>query len=164
MFDIKVPWNWKEVNKEEFVKRNIQSLDNVPCIFAYDRIVGNKTNIIMIYDYSFYGSNFFNDLDKDMKKIKNKTIKDKNTSADVVCLFNEFFTSKNYNAYVTICKVTIDKTIMYSFQIFNMLGDFIVGANTSVLNLDEKNIFDSAFENDCIKELVQVILNAKTIN
>ena len=159
--------NWKKVHEQNYAMLNIQSTDSIKCLGAYIVGEGGDSNVVSFMKYVGYTKEFLAILDKtfDNFNAENELVdgdpedKDYYSTSMVHNLFHGFSKFMGKVVYMNINRVAVASGVTgYSFQVFVETEGGLYCVQSSLRDLDEKNIVDSVLRQEFIQEIIGILL------
>ena len=164
---INSPSDWIMINETDYPSLGIINDNDLKCLSAYAVNNEGLLSLVCFYDFSDYGIEYLNDLDKSLVDI-NKTNElidgeeSSNSHEETYAMKNIFHGySNDYNkvVYININKVFVQEDQYgYTIQTFVEQKKGLLCAQCSVHKLDESDPLKSAFEIKFIKDAISCIL------
>ncbi len=158
---------WKKVPEQNYALLNIQSTDQIKCLSAYVVGEGGDANVVSFLKYVGYTKEFLAILDKTFDNFneENELVdgdpseKDYYSTSLVHNLFHGFSKFMGRVVYMNINRVAVASGVNgYSFQVFVETDGGLYCVQSSLRELDEKNVVDSVLRQEFIQEIIGILL------
>ena len=134
-----------------------------------EQINENDYNLISFYDYSKLGPDFLTELDGELQRINetnelidgNPTDEGYEDTSLMSNIYHGFTTKYGGTLYIDINKIPVQGTYVYTFQIFTETKTGLVCAQSTIRELDEKNVLKSALDMPHIKDIIKCLFKLK---
>ena len=162
-----VPAEWKKVHEKNYALLNIQSTDSIKCLGAFVIGEGGDANVVSFMNYVGYTREFLSVLDKTFESFneENELVdgdpsdKDYFSTSLIHNLFHGFSNFMGKLVYVNINSVAVASGVKgYSFQVFIETNGGLHCVQSSLRDLDEKNIVESALSQEFVQKMIDILL------
>ena len=162
-----VPAEWKKVHENNYSLLNIQSTDAIKCLGAFVIGEGGDANVVSFMNYMGYTREFLTILDKtfDSFNEENELVdgdpsdKEYFSTSLVHNLFHGFSQFMGKLVYLNINSVAVASGVKgYSFQVFVENDGGLYCVQSSLRDIDEKNIVESALSQEFVQKMIDMLL------
>ena len=162
-----VPGEWKVVHEKNYELLNVQNTENIKCLGAFVIGEGGEANVVSFLNYVGYNRDFLIVLDKTFEKFNEEdklvdgdpSDEDYVSTALVSNLFHGFSKFMGKVVYVNINKVAVASGVSgYSFQVFVEAENGLNCVQTSLRNVDDKNVVESVLSQAFVQKIIDILL------